>query len=176
MSSTLRSFSFLILILASASISRDMSTARTLPAGPTRRARATARKPVPQPISATTIRLPIPSAFRALTGPKSLFLPGLSSSDLFSMGNLCTISRRPSDPCHAFPQSLPLAQLLKKHFPQDIASPDHFGIGDPVINVQAFPAGGDDLSLAQDGQMLGEVRLRKPQQFSQFFHSLLSAP
>lgn len=52
---------------------------------------------------------------------------------------------------------LPTFELFDEHLPHEIEGLDDFGIGNPIVNIQACSTSHDDPLLAQNREVLGHI-------------------
>lgn len=71
--------------------------------------------------------------------------------------NYATISQKKSPPFQSLRQPFPIFELFDEHLPHEIEGLDDFGIGNPIVNIQAFSTSHDDPLLAQNREVLGHI-------------------
>lgn len=59
-------------------------------------------------------------------------------------------SPKKSPSFHPLGKPLPFFELFDEHLPHEIAGLDDFGIGNPIVNIEALSTSHDDPPLAQD--------------------------
>ena len=62
--------------------------------------------------------------------------------------NFATMRQKKSPSFQSLRKPLPTFELFDEHLPHEIEGLDDFGIGNPIVNIQAFSTSQDDPLLA----------------------------